>query len=131
MILLIFWSLVFISETILILKLNKEKWPTIVPRYVCSLFVLILGFLAPGIASNDNDEYLKDDKPEVKQETKFIWIDALKNIRLLLPFVWPRKNLDVQLRILFCVFLLIVERFINVIVPLYNQKIGEFTNSSY
>lgn len=63
--LLIFWSLYFINENISMFLLKNG--PVSMIRYVCSLLVLILGFKAPGLLSNPEENYvpLKDDKKKV------------------------------------------------------------------
>ncbi|XP_055303867.1 ATP-binding cassette sub-family B member 6-like [Sitodiplosis mosellana] len=121
-VLLTFWLLMVINETVSIFTSKKGQWPALMPRYVCSLLVLALGFLAPGIASNhsNDDAYFKDDE---SKKTELVWADAWKNMRMLLPFVWPKRDLDIQLRILICVLILIVERFITLLVPIFNQRI--------
>lgn len=70
-VLITFWTLIVINETISILTLNKGKWVLFAPRYVCSVLVLALGLLAPGIASNHNDVnvHLKNDQTKVSPKT--------------------------------------------------------------
>lgn len=62
------------------------------------------------------------------QETQSTWVNAWRKMRTLLPFLWPKKSLALQFRVCFCIGLLIGGRFINVLVPIYNQKIGKITN---
>ena len=45
------------------------------------------------------------------------------NLRKLLPYKWPSDNPWLQLRVIFCVLLLIAVRVINVFVPIYYEKI--------
>lgn len=47
-----------------------------------------------------------------------------------MPFLWPKKSFALQFRVTFCIGLLIAGRFINVLVPIYNQKIGKKKNAS-
>lgn len=123
---LIFWSSLFIIETISLITLKNDQWRSFLPRYVCSFLVLILGIFAPGIETKPNDDntQLKDDKG--KDESTFAWGDAGTKLRLLLRFVWPKNNFEIQLKLFFCVLLLAFERLTNLLVPIYNQKIGEF-----
>lgn len=114
----------FIIETISLLTLKNEEW-TFLPRYVCSALVLALGFIAPGITSNyEEDNQINNNVSE--QETPFDWTEVGKKLRIILRFIWPRNNFDIQLKLLFCVMLLITERLTRLLVPIYNQKIGEF-----
>lgn len=46
-------------------------------------------------------------------------------MRTLMPFLWPKKSAGLQFRVVFCIGLLIAGRCINVLVPIYNQKIGK------
>lgn len=46
-------------------------------------------------------------------------------MKKLLPFLWPKKNIFLQLRVISCFVLLIGGRVINLYVPLYNKKIGK------
>lgn len=46
-----------------------------------------------------------------------------KKMKTLLPFLWPKKSLQLQCQVIFCIFLLLVGRFVNVYVPIYNKKI--------
>lgn len=72
LVLLIFWSLVFINENFSIMNLEKEDWwnhvfasvrdkvemSLFVSRYVCCLMIFVLGLKAPGITSNREDDYI-------------------------------------------------------------------------
>lgn len=72
LVLLVFWTMVFINENISIMNLKKEQWwihvfatvrdqlemSMFVTRYVCSLLIFVLGLKAPGISSNRDDDYI-------------------------------------------------------------------------
>lgn len=72
LVLLIFWSLVFINENFSIMNLEKEDWwqhvfasirdkvemSLFVTRYICTLIIFVLGLKAPGIAANRDDDYI-------------------------------------------------------------------------
>lgn len=72
LVLLIFWSLVFINENFSIMNLEKEDWwhhvfasirdkvemSLFVTRYICTLIIFVLGLKAPGIATNREDDYI-------------------------------------------------------------------------
>lgn len=57
-------------------------------------------------------------------ENQSTWQGFRKKIRLLVPYMWPRGNILLQLLVLFCLGLLGVERAINVFVPIYYKNIG-------
>ncbi|VDM43841.1 unnamed protein product [Toxocara canis] len=51
------------------------------------------------------------------------WSKMSKKMALVLPYIWPKKSVLLQTRVLFCVLLLIVGRGINVYLPLYSKWI--------
>lgn len=137
LVLLTFWTLVFINENLSLMNLKKEDWWShvsatlrdkvemflFVLRYACSLLLFVLGLKAPGIQSNRDDEYihLNDNR---QNENRSTWSNGWKKIRTLAPFLWPKKSIALQFRVIFCIGLLLGGRVINVLVPIYNQKIG-------
>lgn len=135
--LLTFWTLIFINENLSLMNLKKEDWwshvsatlrdkvemSLFVTRYACSLLLFVLGLKAPGIQRNRDDEYihLNEDR---ENENRSTWANGWRKIRTLAPFLWPKKSIALQLRVIFCIGLLLGGRVINVFVPIYNQKIG-------
>ncbi|KAG5670885.1 hypothetical protein PVAND_001117 [Polypedilum vanderplanki] len=70
---------------------------------------------------NDNVSPLVDkDKKKDNQST---FKNAYKKMKTLFPFLWPKKNFLLQFRVIFCFFLLIAGRAINLYVPIYNKRI--------
>lgn len=57
--------------------------------------------------------------------TSSTWNQFAKKVRILVPFIWPRKSMQLQLRVIFCLALLVAGRFINVYVPIYSKLIGK------
>lgn len=49
-----------------------------------------------------------------------------KKVKILAPFLWPKKELVLQCRVLICFLLLMAGRVVNLYVPIYNKKIGNF-----
>lgn len=45
---------------------------------------------------------------------------------MLLPYVWPKGSLALQVLVLLCVGLLLAERLVNVLVPVYSKNIGKY-----
>lgn len=64
----------------------------------------------------------------IQQESRSTWSNGWKKIRTLAPFLWPKKSIALQLRVIISILLLIAGRVLNVLVPVYNQKIGNFAN---
>lgn len=72
LVLLVFWTLVFINENLSLINLKKEQWwihvsssfrdqvemSLFVARYTSSLLIFVLGLKAPGIAADREDEYI-------------------------------------------------------------------------
>lgn len=48
----------------------------------------------------------------------------MRKIKMIAPFIWPKKSLALQLRVVACILLVIAGRVANVYVPLYSAKIG-------
>ncbi|EPB76018.1 hypothetical protein ANCCEY_04864 [Ancylostoma ceylanicum] len=59
------------------------------------------------------------------------WSNFSRKISLILPYVWPKKSITLQLRVALCLFLLLFGRLINVALPLYSKWIamGGFLNT--
>ncbi|RLU15388.1 hypothetical protein DMN91_012382 [Ooceraea biroi] len=107
LVLLGFWTLAFVGENIVFINIGKLEWwfhlnsltdqiemALFVLRYVSNLLIFALGLRAPGIAG-----------------------------RVLAPFLWPKSDFLLQLRVIFCFMLLIAGRAINLYVPIYNKMI--------
>lgn len=43
-----------------------------------------------------------------------------------MQIIWPKNNLRVQLWVFFCIFTLVATRFVKLLVPIFNQKVGKF-----
>lgn len=53
-----------------------------------------------------------------------IWNNAMQKIKMIIPFIWPKKNFALQLRIVACILLVVASRVANVYIPIYSAKIG-------
>lgn len=81
LVLLLFWTLVFINENFSIMNLNKEDWwnhvfdhirdkiemTLFVTRYVCTLLIFVLGLKAPGLRHYQGDDYVPMDNENENQ----------------------------------------------------------------
>lgn len=54
------------------------------------------------------------------------WRNTWKKMRILLPFMWPKKSHLLQLSVFFCFVLLLAGRVANVFVPILYKLIGMF-----
>ena len=50
--------------------------------------------------------------------------NAWKKMKTLAPFLWPRKDIFLQFRVIFCFVLLVAGRVINLYVPIFSKMIG-------
>uniref|UniRef100_A0A224XIP0 ATP-binding cassette sub-family B member 6 n=1 Tax=Panstrongylus lignarius TaxID=156445 RepID=A0A224XIP0_9HEMI len=142
LVLLIFWTLMFISENLMFINLhrsdlwfNLKTWTDklqmalFVLRYITCLIVFVLGLRAPGILTTRDYLNLTSSTASINGEgltgppTTSTWSQFSKKVRILAPFVWPRKSIQLQLRVIFCLALLVAGRFINVYVPIYSKLI--------
>ncbi|KAJ1348708.1 hypothetical protein KIN20_004072 [Parelaphostrongylus tenuis] len=58
-----------------------------------------------------------------RSESQSTWSNFSRKISLILPYVWPKKSLALQLRVALCLFLLLFGRLINLALPLYSKWI--------
>ncbi|KAK2576197.1 hypothetical protein KPH14_008402 [Odynerus spinipes] len=145
LVLLGFWTLAFVAENLVFVNIGKLEWwfhlnsltdqiemALFVLRYVSNLVIFAAGLRAPGISSNTDPEYRTLDNGTTSQSRYYqgrpddntsTWKNAWYKIKILAPFLWPKANILLQLRVMVCFGLLIAGRFINLYVPIYNKKI--------
>jgi len=59
----------------------------------------------------------------LKSKDGSTWAGAWGKLTRLIPYMWPAKSASLQLRVIFCVLLIIAVRVINVWVPIYHKII--------
>ncbi|KAK7590115.1 hypothetical protein V9T40_001728 [Parthenolecanium corni] len=139
--LLLFWTFLFAAENMAFMNLRRDDWwfhmkttpakiemALFITRYVCCLLAFVLGLRAPGImTSRDyfNLNQANDRNPENgrTQEETSTWQSAWKKMRMLGPFLWPKKSCNLQFRVILCVIMLLSGRLINVLTPIYSKLI--------
>ena len=99
-------------------------------RYIFTVVTFILGIKAPGIRQEYNsrtpildEETPLENEPRVSASQGSTWRNIWKKITTLLPYMWPKKSVGLQLRVVMCIVLLIGVRVTNVFVPIYSKKI--------
>lgn len=140
-VLLMFWTLIFISENLAFLNLGQKSWwfklrnttdqiemALFVLRYVSCLMIFLLGLKAPGIMQNVDYFSLNDPQRTVggqerTDENTSTWKNFWKKMKILFPFMWPKKDNFLQLRVLVCFVLLAGGRVVNLYVPIYQKYI--------
>ncbi|ETN76137.1 ABC transporter, ATP-binding protein [Necator americanus] len=63
----------------------------------------------------------------LRSESQSTWSNFSRKISLILPYIWPKKSISLQIRVALCLFLLLFGRLINVALPLYSKWIGQFS----
>nr|CAD7427800.1 unnamed protein product [Timema monikensis] len=144
LLLLLFWALLLTTENLAFLNLRKEDWwfhlntlsdkiemALFVLRYVSCLAIFIFGLRAPGITSardyfnlnhSVSSHHIQSDERETTSQGS-TFRNAWAKIKTLAPFLWPKKDCLLQLRVMFCFFLLACGRVVNLYVPIYNKLI--------
>ncbi|KAF6213692.1 hypothetical protein GE061_011414 [Apolygus lucorum] len=146
LVLLVFWTLMFMSVNILFVNYHRDDWwnrldswkdqiqlTIFVTRYVLSLSVFALGLRAPGVVNMrdflpspySNFSFPAADDSDRNAETQSTWRNAWRKVKTLAPFLWPKRSGGLQLRVLVCFLLLGGGRVINLYVPLYSKYIVE------
>lgn len=62
---------------------------------------------------------------QAANDNQSTWKNFWKKIKTLMPFMWPKKDVILQFRVLFCFLLLAGGRVVNLYVPIYNKLIGK------
>ncbi|XP_014893628.1 ATP-binding cassette sub-family B member 6 isoform X1 [Poecilia latipinna] len=144
--LLVFWAFAFSAENLAFVSWYSSQWwwaletsqqevefALWVIRYVCTGLLFFVGLKAPGLPRKPYILLINEDERDVEnsaqsllgrpEENQSTWQGFRKKVRLLVPYMWPRGNIVLQLLVLFCLGLLGVERVINVFVPIYYKNI--------
>ncbi|XP_054709915.1 ATP-binding cassette sub-family B member 6-like [Uloborus diversus] len=148
LVLLVYWTVLFIAENLSFLNLQNVDWwfrlkslsdkiefGIFILRYIGSFFIFVFGLSAPGIPKSE--DYLAYRQLGVQGETANLlesgtheqrrnasaFSDFGKKCKKLLPFLWPKKNVYLQLRVIICFTILVLGRVVNVFVPQYNKFI--------
>ncbi|KAH8382638.1 hypothetical protein KR009_004511 [Drosophila setifemur] len=139
LILLLFWTLAFINESLAFINLRHEDWwfhlktnkdqiemGLFVTRFICSLLIFVLGLKAPGIMAPYNPHQRLDDssgEPEGNVQTGSAFRNGWRKLRTLFPYLWPKKDVASQLAVMVCIVLLIAGRVIKLFLPIYRKKL--------
>lgn len=143
-ILLLFWALGFAAENLAFVSWESPLWwwpldntdqkvhfGLWMVRYFCTFLLFALGLKAPGLPRrpymviiNEDERDVECNEPLLNQNAnQSTWKDFYKKVQLLVPYMWPKGNILLQIIVLLCLLLLAVERVINVYVPIYSKNI--------
>ncbi|XP_077368465.1 ATP-binding cassette sub-family B member 6 [Festucalex cinctus] len=152
--LLLFWAMAFVAENLAFVSWFSPHWwwglednqqqvqfGLWLMRYVGTGLLFFVGLKAPGLPRRPYMLLINEDERDVEQsgqsllgrpdENQSTWKGFTKKVKLLLPYMWPRGSIWLQLLVLFCLGLLGVERAINVFVPIfYKNIVNELTDGS-
>ncbi|KAG8432250.1 hypothetical protein GDO86_016768 [Hymenochirus boettgeri] len=143
-VLLLFWGLAFAAENLALISWKSSRWWWLsrdtkdqqvqlglwITRYICTFFLFVLGIRAPGrpdkpyvLLINEDERDVENTQPLLRGPNESTWQGFRRKLRLIVPYVWPRGNVALQLLVLLCMGLMGLERAINVFVPIYNKNI--------
>ncbi|XP_043655583.1 ATP-binding cassette sub-family B member 6 [Drosophila teissieri] len=140
LVLLLFWTLAFINESLAFMNLRHEDWwfnlktnkdqiemGLFVTRFLCSLLIFVLGLKAPGIMAPYNPhQRLDNDTANESQgnvQTGSAFRNGWRKLRTVFPYLWPRKNIVLQIAVIVCIILLLAGRVIKLFLPIYRKKL--------
>ncbi|XP_041366375.1 ATP-binding cassette sub-family B member 6, mitochondrial-like [Gigantopelta aegis] len=136
LVLLVFWSLAFVRENLAFISWWSHSWwwyldstydnmefGLWIVRYVCTLWLFMSGFWAPGLVSSLHYSRLDAEAGERHGQAASTWSNILQKLKMMMPYVWPKHNPFLQLTVFFCVLILVAGRVINVFVPIYSKYI--------
>ena len=61
----------------------------------------------------------------LRVRTGSTWSNVLSKVKLMVPYVWPKGNVMLQLTVILCLIILGAGRVLNVFVPIYSKYIGD------
>uniref|UniRef100_A0A671WI99 ATP-binding cassette sub-family B member 6 n=1 Tax=Sparus aurata TaxID=8175 RepID=A0A671WI99_SPAAU len=150
--LLLFWAVAFSAENLAFVSWYSPHWwwslETIqqqvqfalwLMRYMGTGLLFFIGLKAPGLPRRPYMLLINEDERDVENSGQVVetednpstWHGFRRKVRLLVPYMWPRNNIILQLLVIFCLGLLGVERAINVFVPIfYKNIVNELTDGS-
>lgn len=140
LVLLLFWTLAFINESLAFINLRHEDWwfdlktnkdeiemGLFVTRYLTSLLIFVLGLKAPGITFpfNPHERLIEENQPPPTDTlaSGSAFRNAFKKLRKLFPYLWPKKDIVLQITVLLCILLLAAGRVIKLFLPIYRKKL--------
>ncbi|KAG5261730.1 hypothetical protein AALO_G00287710 [Alosa alosa] len=152
-VLLMYWAVAFASENLAFISWASPYWwwgldgekhqvefALWLIRYAGSGALFVLGLKAPGLPRRPYMLLINEDERDVEHgqsllgnqaENQSTWSGFKEKVRLLVPYMWPRGSIFLQLLVLLCLGLLATERVINVFVPIcYKNIVNDLTSQS-
>ncbi|XP_056319073.1 ATP-binding cassette sub-family B member 6 isoform X2 [Danio aesculapii] len=152
-VLLLYWAVAFAADNLAFVSWMSTQWwwsletseqqmefAFWLVRYFGSGLLFLLGLKAPGLPRRPYMLLVNEDERDVEHgapllgnsdEDQSTWKDFGKKVRLLVPYMWPKGSVLLQLLVLMCLGMLGIERAINVFVPIYYKNIvNQLTDGS-
>ncbi|XP_017141348.1 ATP-binding cassette sub-family B member 6, mitochondrial [Drosophila miranda] len=139
LVLLLFWTLAFINESLAFINLRHEDWwfnlksnkdqiemGLFVTRFLVSLLIFVLGLKAPGIMAPYHQRLVDNDSSSESQanaQTGSAFRNGWRKLRKIFPYLWPKKDFALQIAVLICITMLIAGRVIKLFLPIYRKKL--------
>ncbi|KAK7109557.1 ATP-binding cassette sub-family B member 6-like [Littorina saxatilis] len=141
LLLLLFWALGLVRENVAFVSWYSSEWwwklesesdyvelGFWIMRYVCTLSLLVLGIVGWGLPSARHPYNLLLNNDQAESSTSSsgsasTWSNVFSKVKLMLPYVWPKGNVFLQMTVVVCLVILALGRVLNVFVPLYSKYI--------
>lgn len=147
--LLLFWAAGVVHEALAFLGLHSPHWwfgahssrdiadvAFFAMRFVLSVLVFGIGLRGPSVPSSQDyflyaraQGHLQEAQPlleeggDGEEARRSPWRGVGAKVRLLLPFLWPRRSPRLQGLVLLCLLLLAAGRVVNLFVPMLNRAV--------
>ncbi|KAF7237872.1 hypothetical protein EG68_11330 [Paragonimus skrjabini miyazakii] len=140
--LLLFWTTAVVTSFLPLISVRNKDWwwqfdsPKAITQFslwtlhlICVVGALIFGIAAPGLPKDYTAVYNyltvnTDDRTSEVLRTSS-WKRGCKRLKLLAPYIWPRNNRLIQLRVIICAALLVLDRVVNLYSPIFYKQIGQ------
>uniref|UniRef100_A0A0B7ARX3 ATP-binding cassette sub-family B member 6 n=1 Tax=Arion vulgaris TaxID=1028688 RepID=A0A0B7ARX3_9EUPU len=134
-VLLLFWVLFFVRENLMFVSWGNHTWwwhlkdeydkvelGFFILRYLIVLSLLILGFIGPAIHRSAYG-LISDEESGNRNPNQSTWRNVMVKMKMMLPYVWPKGNVSLQITVGISLLMLGAGRAVNVFVPIYSKDI--------
>ncbi|CAH8529672.1 unnamed protein product [Heterobilharzia americana] len=136
LLLLCFWTTSFLLAYLPVASIASEDWwwrlssdsnvvefTLWVSYAICVSFVFILGIWAPGLPSYYAIYEFLQSSGQSTLISENVWVRRIRRLKIVSPFIWPRHQKTIQLRVFACFLLLIIGRGVNLYSPILYKDI--------
>ncbi|CAG5135636.1 unnamed protein product, partial [Candidula unifasciata] len=135
LVLLLFWGLLFVRENLMFVSWENPTWwwhlkdekdrvelGLFILRYLTVFALLVLGFIGPAVQRSAYG-LISDEESGNRNRNQSTWRNVMTKMRMMLPYVWPKGNMFLQVTVFVCLIILGLGRAVNVFVPIYSKDI--------